>query len=135
MYLQDLQLEQKVLFMDLAILAAQANDSLEGQEEMMLQEYAREMGIDAPTSYVVNKELSDIINELIAISSQQDLKKIVVELVALLLADNEMDELEEKFLQQFIKATELTQNDVERAKRSIEQLKEVYANLQMFIKI
>lgn len=135
MYLQDLQLEQKVLFMDLAILAAQANDSLEGQEEMMLQEYAREMGIDVPTSYVVNKELSDIINELIAISSQQDLKKIVVELVALLLADNEMDELEEKFLQQFIKATELTQNDVERAKRSIEQLKEAYANLQMFIKI
>lgn len=135
MYLQDLQLEQKVLFMDLAILAAQANDSLEGQEEMMLQEYAREMGIDAPTSYVVNKELSDIINELIAISSQQDLKKIVVELVALLLADNEMDELEEKFLQQFIKATELTQSDVERAKRSIEQLKEAYANLQMFIKI
>lgn len=96
MFLDVLNKEEKDLFMDLAIKAAEANGEVATEEIRMLHAFASEMKISPRTESA--KELSEILKELKEKSSKKSIKVITFELIGIFFADSEFDDAESNFL-------------------------------------
>ena len=97
MFLYDLNNEQKELFIDLAILAIESNGSIDDSEIEVLKRYCREMAVDFREK-ANNNDCDDVLRKLRDICSESTLKKISIEIIALMYADNNLAAEEEKML-------------------------------------
>lgn len=97
MYLNELSNEQKDLFMDLAIFTMKSNGVVEEQEENLVRQYCVEMNIDfrsenkCDSHFFVLKRLSEL-------STKSELRKITIEIIALMYADTELADEENDIL-------------------------------------
>ncbi len=99
MYLADLSNEQKQLFLDLSVLLMESKGRVDQREKTLLKQYCDEMKIVYESKK--NMESSEsILLKLKEISSFEELKKITVEIVALIYADEEYENGEYKLLMQ-----------------------------------
>lgn len=97
MFLTELKYEEKQLFLNLCIHAANANDFFVEEEKNMIQDYCREMKIEEP-SFLEMKSLEAVIAEINRISDLRSKKIIVLELLGLMMVDKEYDEHEKIFM-------------------------------------
>lgn len=96
MFLSNLNSNQKNLFIQLAIKAAESNGIVPIEQKNMLKAFAMEMSI-SPV-YTTDRDTEDIINELIATSNERELKIILFEILGIIVADSVFDEKEKVFV-------------------------------------
>ncbi len=99
MFLFDLTEEQKELFIDLAIGVVEANGAVDKSEKELLARYCREMALE----YREKANITDykmVIEKLKEVSDEAVLRKISIEIIALMYADNDLAEEENEILDQ-----------------------------------
>lgn len=97
MYLAALSREQKDLFLDLSIFSMRSDGVIEPREQNLVYQYCEEMRIERRLSTNSNT-VDAVLNRLKEISTSSELKKISVELVALMYADDDFADEENELL-------------------------------------
>ncbi len=105
MFLNSLNNSQKKLFIELAIKAAESNGVVLLEEKNMLKAFAIEMGISP--IYHTERETEDIIDEIVRISSEKELKVILFEILGIIVSDNVFDEKEKMFVKHVVEKCNL----------------------------
>ena len=132
MYLNKLNNEQKELFLDLCIHAAMANGDFADKEKEMVNEYCSEMNINK-IRYVAIESLDDVIVKLIAISTKEEMKMIVLEITALLISDNEFDKFEKVFIEKINNKISLKKAKYEQMLNALNDLSVIYDKINDLI--
>lgn len=107
MYLKSLNNEQKILFLDLALAAATANNIVEEAEAALLKEYAEEMSITANPNSNSNMSVEEICERLKEISNSKELNEISFEIVGMIMSDNIYDDDEKMFISKMAEIFEI----------------------------
>ena len=97
MYLAMLSNEQKDLFLDLSIFSMQSDGVIDPREQELVYQYCNEMGLERRTN-TNNEKLDDVLMKLKKISTDSELQKITIELVALMYADEDFADEESELL-------------------------------------
>lgn len=97
MYLFGLSKEQKELFLDLVIFSMTSDGVVDEREENVARQYCNEMQIEFRSTTNLST-YTDAIKKLKEISNLTELKKITLELVTLMYADDNFAEEEEELL-------------------------------------
>lgn len=132
MYLNKLSGEQKELFLDLSIHAAKANNEFSDEEKSYINQYCDEMQI-SPVRYESVNDLDSAVDKLITVSTPTELKIITLELTALMLADNNYDELEQKFMTKILSKTNFSKDEHDRMLRLLKDLSGIYGEINNLI--
>ena len=107
MYLSDLSKEQKELFLDLVIFSMASDGVVEEREKEVAKRYCNEMQVE----FRVDTKLSsyeDVLQRTKEISNESELKKMTAELVALMYADDNFADEEDKLLKSVQKTFEFS---------------------------
>lgn len=131
MYLGRLNNEQKNLFLDLCIHGANSNNDFADDEKEMVNAYCAEMQI--PVRYTEETDLDSCIDRLIQISSKEEIRAILIEITALILADDICDEQEEVFMQKFIIKAGISNDEYKRVSEMLARLSTLYKELNDFV--
>ena len=131
MYLNNLSEQQKNLFIDICVHTANVDGDFSDDEKQLIKQFCEEMNIDV--RYEVNNSVDDAVDALLEISSQTDLKIILIELISLILADNKFDRFEEQFMDRFTEKIRLSKNDYSEIFDTIKQLVSIYTKINLFI--
>lgn len=131
MYLGRLNDEQKNLFLDLCIHGANSNDDFADDEKEMVNAYCAEMQISV--RYTEETDLDSCIDRLIQISSKEEIRAILIEITALILADDICDEQEEVFMQKFIIKAGISNDEYKRVFEMLARLSMLYKELNNFV--
>lgn len=107
MYLSTLSEEQKNLFLDLCIHIMNADNVVVKNEEIMLKQYCREMNLKMRANPTC-KDVNIILTKLENISTKIELKKMTIEIIALIYADEQFEEEENKILFNIAKIFQLS---------------------------
>jgi hypothetical protein len=132
MYLNTLTNVEKELFLELALNACYANGELDSNEKVMMDQYGSEMGIKI-NSYKPLKSQSQVLEDLKSIKSIETLRKIYIEITALMMVDGFIDKDEEKYLNEIRKIASLKDSQVVRIRTSLEQIFSGYEYLNSII--
>lgn len=131
MYLGRLSPEQKNLFLDLCVHGANSNNDFADDEKEMVNAYCVEMQI--PVRYTEENDLDKCLEKLIKISSKEELRAILIEITALILADDICDEREEVFMQKFIQQAGITDSEYKRVSEMLSKLSALYKEMNEFV--
>ena len=119
MFLGQLSEKEKMAFISLSVHASNSNGVFASEEQMMIQEYCREMGIpffDAENAV----SMDDVIN--VFNDSELHIKKVVLlETLGLLYSDGNFDESEKGFVKDFAQRVGLTEEDVMKQTAAIKE--------------
>lgn len=132
MYLNTLTNVEKELFLELALNACYANGELDPNEKVMMDQYGSEMGIKI-NSYKPLKTQSQVLEDLKSIKAIETLRKIYIEISALMMVDGVIDKDEEKYLKEIQKIASLMDSQVVRIRTSLEQIFSGYEYLNSII--
>lgn len=124
MFLHLLNNEQKELFLDLAIKAAEANGVVELEEKNLLKAFSIEMQI--PSRYKTEKTTDEILAQLSKISNEREKKILSFELIGILLADGTYDDKEKVFITQISEQSNIPIDEIEKMINVIDEYKAVY---------
>ncbi len=131
MFLNRLSNEQKELFLDLCIHASKANDDFSADEKLTIDQYCEEMHI--PVRYEEKNELSGLADKLIALSSESELKIILIETAGLLLSDDSIDEFEQQFIEAFTERIGMTREQLDSVIAMLRELSGIYDRIGEFV--
>lgn len=111
MFLNQLNEEGKNMFISLCVYGAEVNNDFAEKERALIQEYCKEMGIVFFDS--INKKQFNEITNYFRCSETYKKRVVFLELLGLLYADGEYDEIEKKFANDFAEKIELDKKDVD----------------------
>jgi Tellurite resistance protein TerB. len=129
MFLNMLSNDEKELFLDVAIKAAEANGEIAKEEKEMLHAFAQEMKIESRST--TNKDISEILKAFTENSSKQSMRIVVFELIGILFADSEFDDFEKEFLS---KVTDSFGISIETRDEMISEIKDYSENYNRICK-
>ena len=127
MFLNNLNNEQKNLFLELAIKAAEISRGMSLEEKNMLKEFALEMMITP--KYETIKSSEEIIKRLTEISSKKDLRIITFEILGIMYSDSNYDETEKDFVFSIANAFGITKESVIDMDSAIKKYSELYSEI------
>ncbi len=132
MFLNQLNNEERRIFLKLAIAVIKADGKLEEKEKLFVAEYSREMGV---TDYDLNENIEPLrLAEKIGKSSTDAVKRIfLLELVALANADGEFAESEKSLILSLLQKFGLTENQLNESLKLLAEYNDVSAKLTAFI--
>ena len=132
MFLAQLSNKQKELFLDMCVHAANANGDFADEQKMTIAQYCDEMQLPE-CRFATDNMLDDVIEELVSISTDAEIRAIAVEIAALLISDSVYDDFEKSFSEQFCKMAGLSAEDYERIISMLNELTAVYTKLGAFV--
>lgn len=132
MYLNRLSLEQRELFLDLCIHAAMANDVFQQEEKELVDQYCIEMQMTEPR-YTADHDFDTALSRLKEISTQQEIKMILLEVLGIILADNVFDDDEQVFMNDFIQKIGVSRECLDDMVTSLEKLKTLYSHIDALV--
>lgn len=132
MYLNRLSTEQKNIFLDICIHAANAGNDFADEEKLCIRQYCEEMQLPE-VRYETDSDLTELIPRLVKISNRTELKMITIELLGLLFSDHCYDEFEKKFMDYFSKETNLTNQEFQQIFDALSELNKIYEKLNKII--
>lgn len=132
MYLSQLDLEEKELFLDLAIYAALANNEFADKEKEIVDAYCVEMGMEN-SSYEPKLELDEVLEKISKKCTKVELNMIIVEILALVRSDDTYDSLEEAFVEKIHHTFDISDEKLELIYGAINQLTSAYETLNSVI--
>ena len=127
MFLNNLNNEQKNLFLEFAIKAAEISRGMSLEEKNMLKEFALEMMITP--KYETIKSSEEIIKRLTEISSKKDLRIITFEILGIMYSDSNYDETEKDFVFSIANAFGITKESVIDMDSAIKKYSELYSEI------
>lgn len=127
MFLNSLNNKQKALFSELAIKAAESNGIVALEQKDMLKCFALEMNI-TPV-YHTNREVENIIDDIISISSEKDLKIILFEILGIIVSDTVFDEKEKAFVKNVVEKCNMNANLVDKMIELLFDYSKVYQDI------
>lgn len=131
MYLNKLPADQKGNFLDLAILAAMANNDFSGEEKELVKQYCDEMNISE--RYETGKTFEQVIDEMAAGCNKSELRMVVVEIYALLVSDKKFDDYETDFMGKLIEKAQISKDEYDTIKEMVDTLNYAYGKLNELI--
>jgi tellurite resistance protein len=131
MFLNRLSIEQKELFLDLCIHASKSNNDFSAEEKETINQYCEEMHINI--RYDEEHDLNEIADKLAEISSEQDLRMILLETAGLLLSDNKYDDEEKKFFDTLAEKLGLDKAQTDDVIGMLRELTDVYTRINGFV--
>ena len=133
MYLNQFKEEnvQKAIY-NVCIYCAMANNKIVEEEKKLLKDFCNELGIayyEEPTC-----DFDSSISVIADKCSASDKKKILMELLSVMLADGECDEREWEFLKEnVISKFGVTVNDLEAFYKALQQLYMIYGHINSLV--
>lgn len=117
MFLNQLTPIEKDSFLSLSVHAANSNGEFAAEEEEMIEEYCREMGVP----FFNAKNVDSIENIIDTFKEAEDSHKkiVLLEILGLLFADGVYDEKEENFVKEYAKKIGLAEAVVEEQTKLI----------------
>ena len=113
MYLNFLTKEEKRQYLNLAIIAANSNDSFEDKEKEFISGYQREMGISLEPAEFGPEDNEESVFRFFSMSEISHKKIVLFEILGLLSCDSKFDENEKRFVFRLINAIGLSADDVD----------------------
>lgn len=132
MYLNRLNSEQRELFLDLCIHAAMANDVFQQEEKELVDQYCVEMQMTEPR-YTADHDFDTALSRLKEISTQQEIKMVLLEVLGIILADNVFDDDEQVFMNDFIQKIGVSRECLDDMVTSLEKLKTLYSHIDALV--
>lgn len=123
MFLRPLNKEQKKLFLNLATVAASADNIIKESEKALLVAYADEMGID----------VNEICVRLKEISSAKELNQIAFEIVGMMMSDNEYAENEKVFVNKMAAIFQIPNERIEEMFRCVQDYLALIKRINMLM--
>lgn len=131
MFLNRLSAEQKELFLDLCIHASKSNNNFSVEEKQTIAQYCEEMHIEI--RYDEENDLPAIAGRLAEISSEEEMRMILLETAGLLLSDNTYDEDEQKFFTALADKLGLEKSQTDEVVGMLGELSEIYKRINGFV--
>ncbi|MCR5701149.1 MAG: hypothetical protein K6G76_03270 [Lachnospiraceae bacterium] len=131
MFLHLLNSEQKNLFMNLAIKAAEANGIVELEEKNMLKAYGIEMGIKPV--YETDLKTTEIIACLNDICDEKTRKVIVFEIIGIMISDSVYDETEKEFVYNLAESFSVTTEQQDKMYELLIEYSNVFRRISNYI--
>jgi len=126
MFLKALGNEEKKSFLDLALRIAKSDEDFSVKEKGMIEEYKYEMNLDYdPESTYLEKEQIDLI-EVFSDSEPATIKKIFIELIALIMADEKFAESEKDIIKEFMERYNLSDDYLKNVQDWVKKLNGLY---------
>lgn len=132
MYLNRLSSEQKNIFLDICIHAANANNDFADEEKLYIRQYCEEMQLPE-IRYETDSDLKELIPRLVKVSTRAELKMITIELLGLLLSDHCYDAFEKEFMDYFLKETNITNQEFQQMFDTLNELNVLYEKLNKIV--
>ena len=132
MFLRELNEEAKDLFLDLSIYAAMANDICVDEEKVTIDDYCFELGINE-VRYEASKPLEDVLKQIKGCCNTSEINIVMVEILALLMSDEVVDEKERDFVKKLQNVFEISEEKVEKMMTVVKAAKETIASLYALI--
>lgn len=124
MFLEELNHEEKITFLELAHLVAHANGMVDEKEQLMMDRYDREMGIDIQVKDL--KELS--LESIISVFTTPKVKRIVfLEVIGVAFADGVYHEEQKLMINEIREAFGFSIEEYEEFKGWITKVNGLYA--------
>ena len=132
MYLKEFNDEKtKIAIIDLCIYSARANGVVEETERMQLEEFCEEMKY--PFYEIPKQEFGEAVNYIEESCSSSDKRKIIMELLSVMMSDGNCDDEELDFVKKVAGSWGIKQEDVEEFKHALTQLYMMYAKLNSLL--
>lgn len=131
MFLNRLSNEQKELFLDLCIHASKANEDFSDEEKLTLEQYCEEMHIDVRFDEKTGFE--EAADKLLEISSDTELRIIMLETAALLISDNTYDDQEKVFFESLSAKLGMDKTAADEIMDVIRSLTAIYERIGEFV--
>lgn len=132
MFLSSFSIEKKYLFRDLSIYAAKADDDFGDDEKLIIDAHCAEMRIDN-NNYVNDISYDDTLSKIVEIYTPEELRMAYLEVMSVLLADNDISDMEDAFIEDISEHFGMNNVDVDNAKRALFTLKKSYSMISEFI--
>ena len=113
MFLIFLTEEEKEQYLNLAVIAANTNGSLEEDEKEMINGYLREMNISLESTELCSNCSEDYVFRFFSASERSHKKIVLFEIIGLLACDRSFDEDEKRFVLRLSKAIGLSSEEVD----------------------
>lgn len=124
MFLNLLNNNQKELFLDLAIKAAEANGVVEIEEKNMLKAFSIEMQI--PARYETIKSIDEILDTLEKITAEKERRILTFELIGIIFADGQYDKREETFMSRVSEKSGISMEKIQEMIEVLSEYEKVY---------
>lgn len=131
MFLNSLNDRQKLLFIELAIKAAESNELVALEEKNMLKAFSIEMGI-API-YQTNKDLDSIVDNITANSTEKERKIILFETLGIIISDTIFDDREKIFINKIVEKFKLDSCLVDEMVKLLFEYKKICQDIEEII--
>ncbi len=131
MFLNRLKDEQKGLFLELAIKAAESSCGISKEEREMIKAFAKEMNI--PVKYECEMNFEQITNSLLKISSHKDLRIITFEIIGIMYSDSTYDETERAFVKDMAEKFSLEDGLIQKMEVLLENYSKLYSEIYELI--
>ncbi|TYQ15703.1 UNVERIFIED_CONTAM: hypothetical protein Cloal_2186 [Acetivibrio alkalicellulosi] len=132
MYLSQLDLKKKELFLDLSIHGAMSNNNFAQEQKSIVDAYCNEMGLPK-SNYSTKRDLDSVLIEIKDICSPREKNIVLIELMALILGDGIYDTMEKEFVKKIQNIFQVSDEKIEEVILSINNLMDTYKALDDII--
>jgi len=129
MLLKYLSKPEQELFLELCNLAANIDNDYSGQEKNYIQEYRQEMSLNEDAYTIKGLEYGEIVKKILEISTPENIKCIIIELVALLKSDGILHSKENNLMVKLQEDFKLSSDILKEIYESLENLENAYAKV------
>ena len=132
MFLVNLNNEKRLLFLDLSIYAAKADNMLDQDEKNIINAYCTEMGL-RNNDYNPKVPLDDVLKQLSAKCTNKELNMVILEIMAIIMADNDLKITEKEFVKKIEIIFKIDKIKINKACEILQKLKASYSEMNDFI--
>jgi hypothetical protein len=132
MYLNKLNSEQKELFLDLCIHASMSNNNFAAEEKATIEAYCVEMQI-SPVRYTAKTTVEEAVNRMLEISTEEELRIVLLEISALIISDHVYDEREQEFMNSLAAKIGVSENRLGEMLDCLKELTGVYNKINALV--
>lgn len=122
------RLEQE-LFLELCNIAANIDNNYSAVEKNYIQEYRQEMILDESAYTIKGLEYDEIVKKVLEISTPESIKRIMIELVALLKSDGVFHSQENNLMARLQEDFKLSDDNLKEILESLEDLEKAYTRI------
>lgn len=129
MLLKYLSKPEQELFLELCNFAANIDNDYSEQEKNYIQEYRQEMALDENAYTIKGLEYDEIVKKILEISTPESIRRIIIELIALLKSDGILHSQENNLIAKLQEDFKLSSDILKEIYESLENLENAYTKI------
>ncbi|MBO4897676.1 MAG: hypothetical protein J5590_05205 [Clostridia bacterium] len=131
MFLQELKMEQRDLFLDLCIAVSSSDNEFSNSEKGLIKQLCAEMMIKE--RYQIISEIDKTIDKLAEMSTQKEKRIMLIELAGIILVDGKYVEEEKEFIDKIGEKFSVPSDDIEKMMKIVLELYGVYGKIGAYL--